>query len=203
MAKPIKILTFDVFGTLLDYSNAPWINYYVTELKAIREGVRPYRILGDIFKDIDANLNDLTVKPTVLDCLGRLKNFFHITPLSNADEFLSVRIAQHFELPWNISFIPTEVSACFKPDPLFYENTARFLAEQYGTLDEEVCHVAAHPYDLVGAKRAGFRTAFVDWDNDPLLPSHNVSFDFSAPDLLTLTDALVESLVFWRTSSAD
>lgn len=185
----IKVLTFDVFGTLLDYSDCPWIKQYAEEVSLVKSGTKPYRVLGKIFEEIGADWTKLTVKPGVIEGLTRLAKKFTIIPLSNADGQLSVHIGEHFKLPWTF-YIPTEYPSVFKPDSRFYYSAIRYL---HPFLCKEICHVAAHPYDLIGAQRLGLQTAFVDWDNDPLDPSSSANFDYTASDFLTLVGMLEAS----------
>jgi 2-haloacid dehalogenase len=57
-----------------------------------------------------------------------------------------------------------EVEA-FKPDPRVY----RLGIERTGASPEEVCMVASHWWDLMGASRAGMRTAWVKRDGRELM----------------------------------
>jgi 2-haloalkanoic acid dehalogenase type II len=184
----IKVLTFDVFGTLLDYSDCPWIKQYAEEVTLVRKGTKPYRPLSEIFEEIGADWTRLTVKPNVVECLNRLANKFEIVSLSNANSQLAHDIAGYFKLPWT-AYLTTEEAECYKPDSRFYNDALNELwGGGYINLSGEACHVAAHPYDLIGAQRMGFKTAFIDWDNDPLTSPAN--FDFVAKDILSLTDML-------------
>lgn len=56
-----------------------------------------------------------------------------------------------------------EVEA-FKPDPRVY----RLGLERTGSAPHEVCMVASHWWDLMGAARAGMRTAWVERDGRAL-----------------------------------
>jgi 2-haloacid dehalogenase len=52
----------------------------------------------------------------------------------------------------------------FKPDPRVY----RHGIERTGAAPGEICMVAAHWWDLMGAARVGLRTGWVDRDGGPL-----------------------------------
>jgi 2-haloacid dehalogenase len=63
----------------------------------------------------------------------------------------------------------------YKPDPRVYALTVP---------PEDAWFVAAHWWDVTGAARAGFRTAWISAD-DVVLPSTATPPDVTAPDLLT------------------
>ncbi len=48
----------------------------------------------------------------------------------------------------------------FKPDPAVYE----YLAAQVHTEKEMVCMISSNPFDVIGAKACGLRTAWVQRD---------------------------------------
>ena len=63
----------------------------------------------------------------------------------------------------------------YKPDPRVYALTVA---------PEEAWFVAAHWWDVTGAARAGFRTAWISVD-DAVLPETAAAPEITAPDLLT------------------
>jgi len=63
----------------------------------------------------------------------------------------------------------------YKPDPRVYALTVA---------PEEAWFVAAHWWDVTGAARAGFRTAWISVD-DAVLPETAATPEIAAPDLLT------------------
>jgi 2-haloacid dehalogenase len=66
----------------------------------------------------------------------------------------------------------------FKPDPRMY----RLGIERTGARAEEICMVASHWWDLMGAQRAGMRGGFVQRDGRPFMAS-GPKPDFSAATL--------------------
>jgi 2-haloacid dehalogenase len=77
-----------------------------------------------------------------------------------------------------------EVEA-FKPDPRVY----RLGIERTGVAANEVCMVASHWWDLMGAARAGMRTGFVQRDGRALIEAG------PAPDVrAAMLDQLAEQL---------
>lgn len=88
--------------------------------------------------------------------LQRLKARFTIATLSNGNVSLLVDMAKRAGLPWD-TVLSAELFGKYKPDPAVYQGAAKLL----GVPHDELLMVAAHPSDLVGAQRAGLRTAYV------------------------------------------
>ncbi|MES2718123.1 MAG: haloacid dehalogenase type II [Pseudomonadota bacterium] len=122
--------------------------------------------------------------------LGRLKRGFTITTLSNGNLSLLVAMAKHAGLPWD-AVLTAELFGRFKPDPAVYLGAARLLGLEPG----QVLMVAAHPTDLVAARRAGLRTAYIPRPAEYgpggwMEPVGDAVFDTVAPDLNALADQL-------------
>jgi 2-haloacid dehalogenase len=82
----------------------------------------------------------------------------HVTAtLSNGHVALLVDLARHGDLRFDC-VLSAEMANAYKPAPEVYETAARLL----GVQPAELMLVAAHPWDLAGARHAGLRTAFVD-----------------------------------------
>lgn len=82
----------------------------------------------------------------------------HVTAaLSNGHVALLVDLARHGDLRFD-SVLSAELAHAYKPAPEVYRNAARLLDIHPG----ELMMIAAHPWDLQGARDAGLRTAFVD-----------------------------------------
>src|ERR1051325_4345782 len=114
--------------------------------------------------------------------LGRLKQKFLISPLSNGSFATLTQMAKRGGMPWDC-IITTELARTFKP-----EREAYLLAPTLLDLEPaQVMLVAAHDNDLRGAQAAGLHTALVprpaEWGpNAPPLPAPDPSFDFVATD---------------------
>ncbi len=123
--------------------------------------------------------------------LTRLKQKYAIGPFSNGDFRLLLNMAKYLGLPWDI-IVNAELFSKFKPDPTIYVDMVRLL----GGNPEEILMVAAHPYDLDGAKVAGCSTIFVPRpmeygpDNDHIEPAARFSQDLVVADFRKLADAL-------------
>lgn len=82
----------------------------------------------------------------------------HVTAsLSNGHVALLVDLARHGDLRFDC-ILSAELVKAYKPAPQTYLAAARLLDVD----PAEVMLVAAHPWDLDGARAAGLRTAFID-----------------------------------------
>jgi len=94
--------------------------------------------------------------PDVKDGLEQLRADHIVATLSNGHLAMLVDLARHGDLRFDC-VLSAELARAYKPDPAVYLTAARLLA-----LDPaEVMLVAAHPWDLKGARRAGLRSALV------------------------------------------
>jgi 2-haloacid dehalogenase len=94
--------------------------------------------------------------PDVKDGLEQLRADHVVATLSNGHVAMLVDLARHGDLRFDC-VLSAELARAYKPDPAVYLTAARLLA-----LDPaEVMLVAAHPWDLKGARRAGLRSALV------------------------------------------
>jgi 2-haloacid dehalogenase len=128
--------------------------------------------------------------PDVVAGLQRLKQRFTISTLSNGNIALLVDMARHGGLPWDC-VLSAELFQHYKPDPEVCQGAARLL----GFERMEVLMVAAHPGDLVAARRAGLRTAYVprplEWGEGGYRePVGDAVFDITAPDFNALASQL-------------
>jgi 2-haloacid dehalogenase len=81
----------------------------------------------------------------------------HVTAaLSNGHVALLVDLARHGDLRFDC-LLSAELAHAYKPAPEVYRTAARLLGVEPGQL----MMVAAHPWDLQGARDAGLRTGFV------------------------------------------
>ncbi|MBC7729253.1 MAG: haloacid dehalogenase type II [Microbacteriaceae bacterium] len=128
--------------------------------------------------------------PDTVAGLGRLRQRYLVTTLSNGNLSLLVHMAKHAGLPWD-AVLTAELFGRFKPDPAVYLGAAKLL----GLAPEQVMMVAAHPSDLAAAQRAGLKPAYIPRpaENGPggwMEPVGETVFDLVAPDLGTLASQL-------------
>ena len=128
--------------------------------------------------------------PDAVAGLQRLKARFTIATLSNGNVSLLVDMAKRAGLPWD-TVLSAELFGKYKPDPAVYQGAAKLLDVPF----DELLMVAAHPSDLVGAQRAGLRTAYVprplEWGEGGYRePVGDARFDIVATDLRDLAEQL-------------
>jgi 2-haloacid dehalogenase len=95
--------------------------------------------------------------PDVRAGLETLRRERVVAALSNGHVALLVDLARHGDLRFD-TLLSAELARAYKPAPEAYRTAARLLAVDA----DELMLVAAHPWDLEGARNAGLRTAFVD-----------------------------------------
>jgi 2-haloacid dehalogenase len=125
--------------------------------------------------------------PDVVAGLDRLRNHgLRLVILSNGDpDMLERGVAYSGTGPLFDRVISVAEAGSFKPHAVTYRTAAQLL----NVRPDEVCFVANHAFDCVGAKAAGMRTAFVDrrgrpFGNDKYPP------DFVVADFAELTTVL-------------
>jgi 2-haloacid dehalogenase len=91
--------------------------------------------------------------PRGLDALRRQRV---TSALSNGHLALLIDLARHGDIRFDC-LLSAELAHAYKPAPEAYLTAARLLGVEPG----ELMLVAAHPWDLEGARAAGLRTAFV------------------------------------------
>lgn len=128
--------------------------------------------------------------PDALPGLARLKRRYIVAPLSNGHFALLTNLGKHAGLPWDC-ILSADLFGTYKPAPAVYQGAARLL----GLAPAEVMLVAAHTNDLLGARAAGLRTAFVprplEWGpGSPPEPAPPAPFDLVAADFLQLATQL-------------
>jgi 2-haloacid dehalogenase len=95
--------------------------------------------------------------PDVPAGLEALRRGRVVAALSNGNLALLVDLTRHGDLRFDC-LLSAELVRVYKPEAQVYLTGARLLGLEPG----EVMMVAAHPFDLQGARGAGLRTAFVD-----------------------------------------
>ncbi len=95
--------------------------------------------------------------PEVPAALDRLRTRYRLVVLSNGDPDMLEAARPHHGIAFDRLISAAEANA-FKPHAATY----RKAAELCGVALDEVLFIANHPFDCVGAKSAGMRTAFID-----------------------------------------
>ncbi len=95
--------------------------------------------------------------PDVTEGLEALRRERVVAALSNGHVALLIDLARHGDLRFDC-LLSAELARAYKPAADVYLTGVRLLGMQ----PDEVMLVAAHPFDLRGARHAGLRTAFVE-----------------------------------------
>jgi len=171
----------------------PWTTIDALHRMILDELLRQFGIDGLPASEID-HLNRawhrLDPWPDAVIGLNRLRSRYILATLSNGNMSLLVNMAKHAGLPWDC-VLSAELCHRYKPDCEVYEMAARLL----GLAPEQLMMVAAHVDDLVGARNAGFRTAFVSrpLEHGPRGHVETIaqgSVDIIATDLIDLAEKL-------------
>jgi 2-haloacid dehalogenase len=128
--------------------------------------------------------------PDVHDGLERLRSQRVVAALSNGNVALLVDLARHGDLRFDCLF-SAEMPRLYKPAAEVYLTAVRML----GLAPGEIMLVAAHPFDLKGARGQGLRTAFVDrpLEYGPGSPAReDPDADESVSDLVELAARLTD-----------
>ena len=103
--------------------------------------------------------------------LNRLVGRFRLVALSNGDQwFLDHLVENRIRVRFD-DVISVEKAGAFKPHPSVYRTAARLLGRE----PHEIMMVAAHTFDIVGARACGYRGAYVNrygipFEETPYLP---------------------------------
>ena len=192
----VRALTFDVFGTLLDWRSTIARAFRASGLKAdaweladdwrgralaatqeVNEKQRAWETfdalhevtLAELLDDRGLELpaegraalvgawHELDPWPEVPAGLQALRRNRIVAALSNGNLALLVDLARHGDLRFDC-LLSAELARRYKPEAEVYLTGVRLLGLEPG----EVMMVAAHPFDLPGARAVGLRTAFID-----------------------------------------
>jgi 2-haloacid dehalogenase len=192
----IRALTFDVFGTLLDWRSTitravresgsegdpeefadDWRARALTATQEVNHHQRRWATfdalhgitLGELVDERGLDLpaagraalvgawHRLDPWPGVPAGLETLRRDRVVAALSNGNLALLVDLARHGDLRFDC-LLSAELAQVYKPEAEVYRAGVRWL----GLEPSEVMMVAAHPFDLKGARGAGLRTAFID-----------------------------------------
>lgn len=154
-----------------------WRAEYQPAMEEVRSGRRSFSILDVLHREnlkkvaTDFGLGALSAEdedflvtawhrlpgwPDSSEGMLRLKQKFILGSQSNGNIALIVNMAKYANLPWDV-VLGAEVVGHYKPQPKAYLNACTAL----GLATENCMMVAAHNDDLVAARAAGMKTAFV------------------------------------------
>ena len=185
------------YAQLVVYSQAATLAGRYVPFGTLGAGVlrMPGTIHGKVVDDADvaelaATTASLPAHAGVSEALGRLRDAgFRLATLTNSAPSASptplekAGLAPLLEAPLSVDAVRR-----FKPAPECY----RQAAETLGVAPTEICMVATHAWDLLGAQAVGCRTAFVSWSDNASLPVAELPQpDVSAPTMIALAEAII------------
>jgi 2-haloacid dehalogenase len=154
-----------------------WRDRYLPSMNRVRGGEREWvyldtlhrESLDDLLRELDIEADETTrallvrawhllpAWPDSVAGLGRIRAKHTVAALSNGGFALLTRLVKNASLPFDC-VLSAELARTYKPDAAVYRTAAALL----DVAPEQVLMVAAHKWDLVGARAAGLRTAFID-----------------------------------------
>lgn len=123
--------------------------------------------------------------PDVKENLARLKGRYQMAVLSNGDLSSLDRVVSELGIPVDRS-ISAEQAGYYKPHPGVYQHAIKELELPGG----QVLHVAAHAWDIRGARTAGMAGAYINRYGIPYIDAEGSQADLEVPGLAELAEHL-------------
>ena len=161
--------------------------YLAVKRRALIYTLRSYKIdfaSGQI-DEFMKSYQELSPFQDALDGLFRLKRKYKLVMLSNGEQWYLEHLANS---QIGIEFqeiISAQSVGQFKPHPAVY----RFASQKLGLEPSQIMMVAAHSFDILGARHSGFRGAYVNRYDLPYDES-DYKPDFTTTSFLELCDQL-------------
>lgn len=135
-------------------------------------------------------LSNMPAHPDVIPALTRLRDAgFRLVTLTNSPSSASptplekAGLDHYFDHTFSI-----ETVSKFKPALEIYNMVAKELSVD----TSDLCLVACHLWDIIGAQAAGCRGAFLTRPHNAILSAPNVPVpDLDAPDMISLVDKII------------
>jgi 2-haloacid dehalogenase len=145
---------------LVRRNEIPWENLDALHRRSLDEMLAE-RGIGSAFdapsrQELVRAWHRLPAWPDSVEGLARLRRRYTVAAVSNGGFALLTNLVKAADLPFDC-IISAELAKHYKPDPRVYLTVAELLDAE----PSEVMMVAAHVWDLHGARQAGLRTAFV------------------------------------------
>ncbi|KNC19495.1 hypothetical protein AC792_06080 [Arthrobacter sp. RIT-PI-e] len=177
----------DGFALALAGGNPPFVQVAEDALRSVLVGQLLNRDLDDAVAHVLHALRELPVHEDVPDGIRALAGAgFEIAALTNGSASTAEGLLERAGVREQFSAVlSVEGAPRWKPAPESYAHALQAL----GRDADDVVLVAAHPWDLHGAARVGFRTAWVDRAGSPY-PDAPTPPDLRVTRLTDLVDAL-------------
>ena len=192
-----------------------WRKAYRHQLNEILAGTIPWKSTDSIYRgtldgilgeagwghllssedrdELSAAWSKLKPWPDTLPGLMQLCQRFKLSTLSNGSMASIINIVKTHDLPFDC-VLTAELVDSSKPDPRVYALAQKSL----GVRADEILMVACHKYDLVAAKKCGFKVAFIPrplefGPQGEADVGTETCFDAQAPSLTDLANLLAAS----------
>ncbi|PKG34526.1 haloacid dehalogenase type II [Psychrobacter sp. Sarcosine-3u-12] len=147
-------------------------------------------LTDDDIDELKERMSEMPAHPDAIPALTKLRDAgFRLVTLTNSASSPSptplekAGLSEFFEQSFSV-----EKVAKFKPAPETYQMITKELAVEMSDL----CLVACHLWDTIGAQAAGCQGAFLKRPYNAMLPASNVPTpDFVASDLVTLAEQII------------
>ena len=126
----------------------------------------------------------VTLFPDVQEGVAALREKFTLSVLSNGDLVSLERAISGLSIPVHQA-ISAEEAGAYKPHSVVY----RLAAERLNLEPNQILHVAAHTWDIRGAKAFGFSGVYLNRDNIPY-GDHSTQADMEITSLTQLAGIL-------------
>lgn len=153
-----------------------WRDMYLPSMARVRNGERDWAYLDTLHResldvllarrrlDVGVDARERLVRawhrlpawPDSVSGLARLSLHYPLAALSNGGFALLTNLVKAAGLPFDC-ILSAELARAYKPDPAVYRTAAELLDVH----PREMLMVAAHRWDIDGARDAGMRTAFL------------------------------------------
>lgn len=147
-------------------------------------------LTDDDTNELKARMSEMPAHSDAIPALTKLRDTgFRLVTLTNSANSTSptplekAGLSEFFEQSFSV-----EKVGRFKPAPETYQ----IVAEQLTVGMADLCLVACHLWDTIGAQSAGCQGAFLKRPYNAMLPASNVPTpDFMASDLVTLAEQII------------
>jgi 2-haloacid dehalogenase len=139
----------------------------------------------DEIRDLVAEIEKLECFPEVPAALAKLQIKYKLVVLSNGDPDMLETAKKYHKVPFDRVISVAEANS-FKPHVATYTKAAELV----GVRMDEVLFVANHAFDVIGAKSAGMKTAFINRRDRPFERTPHQP-DITVRTMQDLADAMV------------
>ena len=192
-----KLMLREWFAQLVLYSQTMTLSELYTPFGELGVGalqmtadIHQVTLTDDDITELKTLMGKMPAHPDVIPALTKLRNAgFRLATLTNSASSTSptplekAGISQFFEQQFSV-----EAVGKFKPAPETYQMVAKEMSVE----TSELCLIASHLWDTIGAQAAGCQGAFLKRPYNAMLPASNVPTpNFMASDLVTLAEQII------------